>query len=115
MPGDRILSPEVCTASAASLALNGHFGANRVTLSLGSGLLVAVVVARVVLPPAVRLLAKHASTELYQLTLISFCLCASWLSGYMVCPLPSSLLELSIAAPLQYDYKQRTHGSIKQV
>ncbi|CAL8461875.1 g1406 [Coccomyxa elongata] len=55
----------------------------RVTLSLGSGILVAVLVARMVLPPAVRLLAKHASTELYQLTLISFCLCSSWLSGYM--------------------------------
>lgn len=54
------------------------------TLSLGSGILVAVLVARMVLPPAVRLLAKHASTELYQLTLISFCLCSSWLSGYMV-------------------------------
>ncbi len=55
------------------------------TLSLGSGLLVAVVVARAVLPRAVRLLARHASTELYQLTIIAFCLASGWVSGYMVC------------------------------
>lgn len=54
------------------------------TLSLGSGLFVAVVIARLILPKAVKLLAQHASPELYQLTLISFCLCSSWVSGYMV-------------------------------
>ena len=56
----------------------------RVTLSLGTGLLVAVLVARAVLPRAVRLLARHASTELYRLTIIAFCLCCGWISGYMV-------------------------------
>jgi hypothetical protein len=53
-------------------------------VSLGSGLLVAVVAARTVLPVAVRVLAKHATPELYQLTVVAFCLCSGWLSGYMV-------------------------------
>ena len=53
-------------------------------MSLGSGLVVAVVTARTVLPVAVRLLAKHATPELYQLTVVAFCLCSGWLSGYMV-------------------------------
>ena len=57
------------------------------TISLGTGLLVAVLVARLLLPRAARALAKHASTELYQLTIVSFCLCSGWVSGYMVRPL----------------------------
>ena len=57
---------------------------HRVAVSLGSGLLVAVVAARTVLPVAVRVLAKHATPELYQLTVVAFCLCSGWLSGYMV-------------------------------
>lgn len=56
----------------------------RVAVSLGSGLVVAVLTARTVLPVAVRLLAKHATPELYQLTVVAFCLCSGWLSGYMV-------------------------------
>ena len=54
-------------------------------MSLGTGLLVAVLIARLLLPRAARALAKHASTELYQLTIVSFCLCSGWVSGYMVC------------------------------
>lgn len=57
---------------------------HRVAVSLGSGLLVAVIAARTVLPVAVRVLAKHATPELYQLTVVAFCLCSGWLSGYMV-------------------------------
>lgn len=57
---------------------------HRVALSLGSGLVVAVLMARTVLPVAVRLLAKHATPELYQLTVVAFCLCSGWVSGYMV-------------------------------
>ena len=53
-------------------------------MSLGSGLVVAVLTARTVLPVAVRLLAKHATPELYQLTVVAFCLCSGWVSGYMV-------------------------------
>ena len=53
-------------------------------MSLGSGLVVAVITARTVLPLAVRLMAKHATPELYQLTVVAFCLCSGWLSGYMV-------------------------------
>ena len=56
----------------------------RVAVSLGSGLVVAVITARTVLPLAVRLMAKHATPELYQLTVVAFCLCCGWLSGYMV-------------------------------
>ena len=56
----------------------------RVAVSLGSGLVVAVITARTVLPLAVRLMAKHATPELYQLTVVAFCLCSGWLSGYMV-------------------------------
>ena len=55
-------------------------------MSLGSGLVVAVITARTVLPLAVRLMAKHATPELYQLTVVAFCLCLGWLSGYMVRP-----------------------------
>ena len=55
-------------------------------MSLGSGLVVAVITARTVLPLAVRLMAKHATPELYQLTVVAFCLCSGWLSGYMVRP-----------------------------
>ncbi len=57
---------------------------HRVALSLGSGIVIAVLTARTVLPVAVRLLAKHATPELYQLTVVAFCLCSGWVSGYMV-------------------------------
>ena len=54
------------------------------TFTLAVGLVMAMVVARSVLPPALRVLSRHASPELYQLTLIAFCLLCGWLSGFMV-------------------------------
>ena len=56
----------------------------RVTFTLAAGLVIAMMVARSVLPPALRALSRHASPELYQLTLIAFCLLCGWLSGFMV-------------------------------
>ena len=54
------------------------------TFTLAAGLALAVIVARTALPPALRTLSRHASPELYQLTLIAFCLMCGWLSGFMV-------------------------------
>ena len=54
------------------------------TFTLAAGLVMAMVVARMALPPALRVLSRHASPELYQLTLIAFCLLCGWLSGFMV-------------------------------
>ena len=45
---------------------------------------VSMLIARTVLPPAMRILAKYASAELYQLTIIAFCLVCGWLTGYLV-------------------------------
>ena len=69
-----------CTVSVSTSQLH----VRRVALSLGSGIVIAVLTARTVLPVAVRLLAKHATPELYQLTVVAFCLCSGWVSGYMV-------------------------------
>ncbi|KAK9833979.1 hypothetical protein WJX81_000500 [Elliptochloris bilobata] len=55
----------------------------RVTFTLAVGLAAAMAVARTALPPALRVLSRHASPELYQLTLIAFCLLCGWLSGFM--------------------------------
>ena len=44
----------------------------------------AVVLARTLLQGAARMLAKHATDELYQLTVIAFCLVGAWISGYLV-------------------------------
>lgn len=68
-------------------------------MSLGSGLLVAVLTARTVLPLGVRLLAKHATPELYQLTVVAFCLCSGWLSGYMVRAKLASFALLVLPGP----------------
>ena len=57
---------------------------NRVSTSLGAMLTVSMLIARMLLPHAMRLLARYASAELYQLTIISFCLVCGWISGYMV-------------------------------
>ena len=46
---------------------------------------VAALLARTLLQRGARALAKHASAELYQLTVIAFCLVGAWISGYMVC------------------------------
>ena len=56
----------------------------RVVVSLGLSLAVAVAFARTVLPRAVRQLALHATDELYQLTIIAWCLVGSWISGRLV-------------------------------
>lgn len=57
----------------------------RVVLSLCAMMAVAVALVRTVLPAGARLLAKHATDELYQLTIIAFCLVGSFVSGYLVC------------------------------
>ncbi len=56
----------------------------RVVLSLCAMMAVAVTLVRTVLPAGARLLAKHATDELYQLTIIAFCLVGSFVSGYLV-------------------------------
>ena len=53
-------------------------------MSLGVSLAVAITVARTVLPGAARMLARYATDELYQLTVIAFCLVGSWISGHLV-------------------------------
>ena len=57
----------------------------RVTVTLAVSVAAAMLIARTLLPAAVRMLAKHASPELYQLTAIAFCLIAGWISGHLVC------------------------------
>ena len=54
------------------------------TLSLGSVVLLSTIVARLLLPHFMRLLAKFASVELYQLTLMSICLVSGWITGHLV-------------------------------
>lgn len=66
-------------------------------MSLGCSLAVAVVFARTVLPRAVRLLALHATDELYQLTIIAFCLIGSWISGRLVRSRDTLVLAVSSA------------------
>ena len=39
---------------------------------------------RSVLPKGLRFLATHSSTELFQLTVLAFCLVAAWISGHLV-------------------------------
>lgn len=56
----------------------------RVTAKLVVSVAVAVLLARTLLQSGARALAKHASDELYQLTVIAFCLVGAWISGYMV-------------------------------
>ncbi len=64
-------------------------------MSLGSCVGMAVLITRTLLPPSVRFLAKHASAELFQLTIIAFCLVSGLISGYMV---HCSLLSMSCIA-----------------
>ncbi len=56
----------------------------RVTIKMVVSVTVAVLVARTLLQGAARMLAKHATDELYQLTVIAFCLVGAWISGYLV-------------------------------
>ena len=39
---------------------------------------------RSVLPRSLRFLANHSSPELFQLTVLAFCLVSAWISGYLV-------------------------------
>ena len=62
-------------------------GVCRVTLTLGGCLAVAVALTRSVLPRSLRFLANNSSAELFQLTVLAFCLVNAWISGYLVTPL----------------------------
>ena len=62
-------------------ALNLH---RRVTVKMVLSVTAAVLLARTLLQGAARTLAKHATDELYQLTVIAFCLVGAWISGYLV-------------------------------
>jgi hypothetical protein len=55
-----------------------------VTIKMVLSVTAAVLVARTLLQGAARTLAKHATDELYQLTVIAFCLVGAWISGYLV-------------------------------
>ena len=61
-----------------------HRVLSRVSVTLAVAVAAAMLIARTLLPVAVRLLAKHASAELYQLTVIAFCLIAGWIFGHLV-------------------------------
>ena len=54
------------------------------TLTLGGCLAVAVALTRSVLPRSLRFLANNSSAELFQLTVLAFCLVNAWISGYLV-------------------------------
>ncbi len=56
----------------------------RVTVTLGGCLLAAMALTRSVLPRSLRFLATHSSAELFQLTVLAFCLVSAWISGYLV-------------------------------
>jgi hypothetical protein len=74
-------------ARTACAARGATFTAARsVTFTLAVGLAAATAFARTALPAGLRALSRHASPELYQLTLIAFCLLCGWLSGYMARP-----------------------------
>ena len=70
----------VCAANLTSVASLPC----RVTIKMVLSVTVAVLVARTLLQSAARTLAKHATDELYQLTVIAFCLVGAWISGYLV-------------------------------
>ncbi|DBA96469.1 hypothetical protein WJX77_004607 [Trebouxia sp. C0004] len=55
----------------------------KVTVTLGGCLLAAMALTRSVLPRSLRFLATHSSAELFQLTVLAFCLVSAWISGYL--------------------------------
>lgn len=55
----------------------------KVTVTLGGCLLAAMALTRSVLPRSLRFLASHSSAELFQLTVLAFCLVSAWISGYL--------------------------------
>ena len=61
-------------------------------MTLGGCLAVAIALTRSVLPRSLRFLASHSSAELFQLTVLAFCLVSAWISGYLVSS-PCSLLH----------------------
>ena len=61
-----------------------HNLACRVGVALGVAIITSVAMARVLLPPLMRAVHKYASQELYQLTIIAFCLVCAWVTGYWV-------------------------------
>ena len=69
------VSTNCCFSHAANL---------RVSLTLVATLVTAIVVAQLLLQPAMRVLANNASHELYQLALVSFCLLCAMVTGYLV-------------------------------
>ena len=60
----------------------------RVTCKMLVSVAAAVLLARTLLQSGARAVAKHATDELYQLTIIAFCLVGAWISGYLVRPPP---------------------------
>ena len=56
----------------------------RVTVTLGGCLMAAMAITRSILPRSLRFLANHSSPELFQLTVLAFCLVSAWISGYLV-------------------------------
>lgn len=55
----------------------------QVLLKLGCVLGAAIFVSRTLLPMLLRILARHASKELQQLSLVGFCLMSAWISGWL--------------------------------
>lgn len=55
----------------------------KVTVTLGGCLAAAMALTRSVLPRSLRFLATHSSAELFQLTVLAFCLVSAWISGYL--------------------------------
>ena len=53
-------------------------------MSLGLAVAVAMLVARTVLPRAVNMLARGTSAELYQISVLAWCLVCGWIFGHLV-------------------------------
>lgn len=77
-----VLAHKTSTSSEGSSSMIARL-VFRVVMSLAVTIAAAVATARTVLPTMTRLLAKHATAELYQLTIIAFCLVGSFISGYL--------------------------------
>lgn len=77
------------------------------TVTLGGCLVAAVAVTRSILPRSLRFLASHSSSELFQLTVLAFCLVSAWISGYLVrltpaCACSGCVLNGSLQASLSF-------------
>lgn len=78
------------------------------TLTLGSCLAVAVALTRSVLPRSLRFLATNSSAELFQLTVLAFCLVNAWISGYLVSPSALTFVRLQCLLQVQLTNKTIT-------